>query len=63
MTIGRSVRSTTIASVPQIPTTPPTTTPPPIIPKKNHKTSIVGMVQPQQSVWYKTPCFMQLFFD
>ena len=35
--IGRSVRSTTIASVLQIPTPPPPTTttpPPPIIPKK-----------------------------
>ena len=45
--IGRSVRSTTIASVLQIPTTPPTTTTPPIIPKKNHETSTstVGTVQ------------------
>ena len=42
--IGRSVRSTTIASVLQIPTTPTT---PPIIPKKNHETSTstVGTVQ------------------
>ena len=51
MFIGRSVRSTTIASVLQIPTTPPPTTPPPtttpIIPKKNHETSTstVGTVQ------------------
>ena len=35
--IGRSVRSTTIASVLQIPTTPPTTTTPPIIPKKKSR--------------------------
>ena len=34
--IGRSVRSTTIASVLQIPTTPTTTTPP-IIPKKKSR--------------------------
>ena len=48
MFVGRSVRSTTIASVLQIPTTPPTTTTtPPIIPKKNHETSTstVGTVQ------------------
>ena len=51
---GRSVRSTT-ASVIQIPTTtlPPPTTP--IIPKKNHETSKAGMVQPRQSVRYKSP--------
>ena len=48
--IGRSARSTT-ASVIQI----PTTTPPPIIPKKNHETSTVSTVQPQQSVRYKSP--------
>ena len=44
MGIGRSVRSTTIASVLQIPTT---TTTPPIIPKK--------ITKPQQSVRYKSP--------
>ena len=54
MVIGRSVRSTT-ASVIQIPTTTTTTTPTtPIIPKKNHETSKVCMVQPRQSVRYES---------